>query len=202
MPNYKGFDKDLKCIGFQYEIGKEYEIDEKPIRCTNSGFHSCEHPLDVLGYYEPGDSRYCEVEVDGQIDKDNSDTKVASSKIKIGAEIGFFGLFAGAAKFVFEKVTNDPDTKKAYNDSGHAAAQGYSGHAAVSGKDAIAAAFGVEGKAKAALGSWIMLAEWFRDENYKWHIKTVNTAKVDGVKVKADIWYELKNGKFIEVVES
>ena len=89
MPNYKGFDKDLKCIGFQYEIGKEYEIDEKPIRCTNSGFHSCEHPLDVLGYYEPGDSRYCEVEVDGQIDKDNSDTKVASSKIKIGAEIGF-----------------------------------------------------------------------------------------------------------------
>ena len=68
------------------------------------------------------------------------------------------------------------------------------------GKDAIAAAFGIEGKAKACLGSWIMLAEWvFMGDG--WHIKTVKTAKIDGEKLKADTWYMLKNGEFEEVEE-
>ena len=68
------------------------------------------------------------------------------------------------------------------------------------GKDAIAAAFGVEGKAKACLGSWIMLAEW-KYENGGWHIADVKTAKIDGKKLKADTWYMLKNGEFEEVAE-
>ena len=86
----------------------------------------------------------------------------------------------------------------AQGDYGHAAAQGDCGHASVGGKDAIAAAFGIEGKAKACLGSWIMLAEWvFMGDG--WHIKTVKTAKIDGEKLKTDTWYMLKNGEFEEV---
>ena len=80
---------------------------------------------------------------------------------------------------------------------GHAAAQGYEGHASVGGKDAIAAAFGIEGKARACLGSWIMLAEW-KCKNGEWHIADVKTAKIDGEKLKADTWYVLKNGEFDE----
>ena len=88
----------------------------------------------------------------------------------------------------------------AQGDEGHAAAQGKYGHAAVGGKDAIAAAFGIEGKAKACLGSWIMLAEWvFTGSGL--HIKTVKTAKIDGEKLKADTWYMLKNGEFEEAEE-
>ena len=68
------------------------------------------------------------------------------------------------------------------------------------GKDAIAAAFGIDGKAKACLGSWIMLAEW-ANTSEGWHIKTVKTAKIDGEKLKADTWYMLKNGEFEEVEE-
>ena len=68
------------------------------------------------------------------------------------------------------------------------------------GKDAIAAAFGIEGKAKACLGSWIMLAEWVFMGDC-WHIKTVKTAKIDGEKLKADTWYMLKNGEFEEAEE-
>ena len=85
----------------------------------------------------------------------------------------------------------------AQGNMGHAAAQGNMGHASVGGKDAIAAAFGIEGKAKACLGSWIMLAEW-ANTSEGWHIKTVKTAKIDGEKLKADTWYMLKNGEFEE----
>ncbi|MBR3963637.1 MAG: hypothetical protein IKK14_08965, partial [Oscillospiraceae bacterium] len=88
----------------------------------------------------------------------------------------------------------------AQGDWGHAAAQGYSGHASVAGKNAIAAAFGIEGMAKAALNSWIMLAEWKKDEN-GWYIADVKTAKADGEKIKADTWYQLVNGEFVEAEE-
>ena len=82
--NYKGFEKDLKCRGFQYEIGQEYET--KKAKACECGFHACEYPLDVFGYYEPSESRYCEVEQGGDIDNSESD-KTCSTKIKINAEI-------------------------------------------------------------------------------------------------------------------
>ena len=88
----------------------------------------------------------------------------------------------------------------AQGDYGHAAAQGDYGHAEVDGKEAIAAAFGINGKAKACLGSWIMLAEW-EIKNGNWHIAAVKTAQIDGEKLKADTWYILKNGKFEEAEE-
>mgnify|MGYP000378063055 FL=1 len=100
--NYKGFDKDLKCRGFQYEVGKEYE--ESDVKVCEKGFHACENPLDVFSYYPPADSRYCEVEQSGELSKDGGDSKVASSKIKIGAEIGLSGLIRAGVKFILEKV--------------------------------------------------------------------------------------------------
>ena len=91
IKTYKGFDKDLKCRGFQYEVGKEYE--EKKASACNYGFHACEMPIEVFSYYAPGDnSRYCEVEQDGDLSKHREDTKVASTKIKVGAEIGIPGI--------------------------------------------------------------------------------------------------------------
>ncbi len=64
----KGFNKDLKCRNFQYEIGGEYEEPEA-VACMR-GFHFVENPLDVFGYYPPADSRYAEVEGDGEVDRD------------------------------------------------------------------------------------------------------------------------------------
>ena len=78
----KGFDLKMQCRGFQYEFGKAYEHSGKVEAC-NSGFHACEYPLDVFGYYPPGLSRYAEVTLGGKTHRDGSDTKVAAAKITI-----------------------------------------------------------------------------------------------------------------------
>ena len=113
IKGYKGFGKDLKCRGYQYEVGKDYEHDGK-VSCCNSGFHFCENPMDVLNYYNPADSRYCEVEGSGTIDKDTkdtNDTKVAVSKLHISEEIGLKGLIEAGVKFILDKV-NWKDNKE------------------------------------------------------------------------------------------
>ena len=101
MKCYKGFDKDLKCRGFQYEIGKEYEENTADI--CRKGFHACENPMDVFGYYNPADSRYCEVDLDPN-EQTEEDSKRVGKKIKIETEIGLSGLIQAGVKFILEKV--------------------------------------------------------------------------------------------------
>ena len=110
MKGYKGFNKDLKCRDFQYEVGKDYTTEGKIEACKN-GFHFCENPMDVLGYYPPSDSRYCIIESSGQEDRDGGDSKVATSKIHISAEIGLKGLIEAGVKFILDKV-NWKDNKE------------------------------------------------------------------------------------------
>ena len=62
MKACKGFDKNLRCRGFQYEVGGDYT--EETAELCKRGPHACENPLDTLRYYRPGDSRYCEVEIE------------------------------------------------------------------------------------------------------------------------------------------
>ena len=107
---YKGFDKNLKCRGMQYEVGKTYEMDGD-IKCCDSGFHACENPLDVFGYYAPADSRYCKVEQSGTLSKDADDSKVASSKLRVQCEIGLKGIIEAGVKFILDKV-NWKDNKE------------------------------------------------------------------------------------------
>ena len=259
--SYKGFDKDLKCRGFQYEVGGEYETNWAVV--CDTGFHACTVPLDVFSHYAPGTSRYCEVEQSGTISKETKGSKVASTKIKVGAEIGVPGLVKAQVEWVKEICKNSPehmnDADKGHAVSqgnwghavsqgnlghavsqgnrghavsqgqeghaaaqgedghaaaqgnwghaaaqgnwGHAAAQGYKGHAEVKGNHSIAAAFGVEGKVKACQGGWIVAAEW-KDTATGFELIGVLSAKVDGDTIKADTWYMVKDGKFVETDDS
>ena len=86
IKSYKGFDKDMKCRDFQYEVGKEYEMDGE-IKCCDRGFHACKSPMEVWDYYDMLKSRYAEVEQSGKIDTEENSTKVCSSRIKIKAEL-------------------------------------------------------------------------------------------------------------------
>ena len=58
--NYKGMDKDMKCRGFQYEVGKEYETEHAEV--CETGFHAYEYPLDVFNYYPPAGGKFVEAE--------------------------------------------------------------------------------------------------------------------------------------------
>jgi hypothetical protein len=308
MKMYKGFDKDLKCCDFQYEIGKAYE--EPTAELCEKGFHACEYPLDVFGYYAPGDmSRYCEVDLDDVSDKkSNEDSKRCGRKIAVKAEIGIAGLVKAAVEYTMEKAipensehaTGDYGAASATGDYGAASATGWKGAASATGwkgaasatgdygaasatgwkgaasatgnqgaasatgdcgaasatgdygaasatgnqgaasatgdcgaasatgncgaasatgdygaasatgnygaasatgTESVAAALGIDSKAKGALGCWIVIAEWERDEEFDWHRKDVQCFKVDGENIKPDTWYKLKNGKIVEADE-
>ena len=140
---YKGFNKNLQCQPdddkppYQYEVGKEYEESEAEL--CSCGFHACEFPLDVFGYYPPADSRYCEVELDATEEKEK-DSKRTGKKIKIGAEIGLNGIIKAGVKFILEKAescdkgtgdrsaaTNTGDRSAATN-TGHRSAATNTGH--------------------------------------------------------------------------
>ena len=123
---YKGFNSDMTCRNFQFEEGKEYEQKGKIEACEN-GFHACESPIDVFGYYPPSNSRYCEVEQSGSIDRGKD--KTASSKIRIQCEIGLSGIIQAGVKFILDKVnwkndnaTNTGDRSAATNTGNGSAA--------------------------------------------------------------------------------
>ena len=194
---YKGFDKDMTCRGFRYEEGKEYEHDGDVIACQ-SGFHACENPFDVLGFYPPCDGdgnlrRYCEVEQSGTLDR-SGDDKVCSSRLRVVAEIGLNGLMKVGVRFILDKV-NFKDAKESNTGDRSAATNtGNRSAATVEGEESIAVVTGYGSKAKGALGCWLVLTE--RDENR--HILGVKAVKVDGEAVKPDRWYMLKNGEITE----
>ena len=213
---YKGFDKDLKCRDFQYEIGKDYE-QEGEVKCCERGFHFCENPFDVFRYYLPSDSRYCEVEGDGNADKANDDSKVATSHIHISAEIGLNGLIKAGVKFILDKVnfkdaksTNTGDCSAATNTGYQSAATntgnqsaatntGDQSAATVEGKESVAIVTGKDGRACGALGSWLVLTERGGFDGATCPIKEVKAFKVDGVNIKEGTFYRLVDGKAVEV---
>ena len=222
---FKVFDKDLKCRGFQYEIGKDYKQEGK-VKCCEIGFHFCENPFDVFRYYSPSDSRYCEVEGDGIADKADDDSKVATSHIHISAEIGLNGLIKDGVKFILDKVnfkdeksTNTGNYSVATNTGNYSAATNTGNRSAatntgnysvatntgdysaatVEGKESVAIVTGKDGRARGVLGSWIVLTERGDWDGNIYPIKEVKAFKVDGVNIKENTFYRLVDGKPVEV---
>lgn len=197
---YKGFNKDFKCRDFQYEVGKTYEMDGN-IKCCGRGFHACESPMDVFDYYDMLTSRFAEVEQSGEIDKVDNSTKICSSRIKIKAELKLADIINLGVEWL--KEITAPSKIKANNSSndGYSAKIGSSGDYAKidsSGRNSVVMCAGFDSKAKAAIGSWITLAEW-KEIGDVWKPICVKTEQVDGSRIKADTYYKLIDGKFNEV---
>lgn len=213
VKTYKGFNKDMTCRGFQYEEGKEYE--ESNALVCETGFHACEHPLDCLSYYNPAESVYHEVEQSGKLSRNSDDSKVASTKIKIGAELSIAGLVEAAIEYTKERVkpeANSDDYKgasSATGDCGASSATGYKGASSAENPNTVAVAWGYKGKAKGVKGSFLVLADWEckgrESDNYwkedMWELKNAVMVRVDGETIKEDTWYTIVDGEVVEVEE-
>ena len=239
IKSYKGFNKDMTCKNKQYEVGKDYEED-KAVACE-CGMHACEYPLDCFKYYPPSKSVYCEVEQSGDISRHDDDSKIASTKMRIGAQLNIAGIVNAAIKYTKEKVEKTCIESKAATagyygaatagDSGAATAgdrgaatagdrgaatagdygaatagdsgaatAGNSGAATSRGKSStgengLSVARGKGVKAKGGLGSILVIAE---EEQNSYKISSWKAVVVDGVNIKADTWYTLKDGELIE----
>lgn len=211
MKSYKGFDKNLKCRDFQYEIGKEYEMDGE-IKLCSRGFHACESPFEVFDHYSMIGSRFCEVEQDGNISKEDRGTKICSSKIKIKAELKLADMIYLGVEWLKE-ITSPEKIKTSIKDnssgnyaqigsSGYGAQIGSSGNGAridSTGEGCVIMCAGINSVAKASKGSWITLSKWSYSEGKQRYIPIcVKTEFVDGEKIKADTYYSLKGGVFVE----
>ena len=210
---YKGFDKDLKCRGFQYEVGKSFEHDG-PVEMCGSGFHACQNPSDVLDFYpiENG-NRFAVVEMDGDVR--NDDKKSVSSKLNIKAELSLCDFIKVSVNWHISGWFKDLISKKdaSTGNYAHNASTGNYAHNASTGDDArnastgdnssdqtmgdngVSASLGRGSKVKGALGTPIALVHY--DDNGN-PLKFV-TGIIGKRGLKADTWYMLTDGKITEV---
>ncbi|MCW3923692.1 hypothetical protein [Pseudomonas aeruginosa] len=218
---YKGFKQDLTCRGYQFEIGGTYKHEGEVEACA-SGFHSCEYPLDVFGYYAPGESRFAIVKASGQLSRHDDDSKIASATLVVEAEISMPTMVSRAIDWIMSKIdksveqtvvggtasntgyqsaaSNTGYQSAASNTGDYSAASntGYRSAAEVSGKESVAASLGIEGRARASAGSAIVLCHR-DDEGRLIHIRA---SKVGENGVKPDTWYQLSaEGEFVEFEE-
>ena len=205
IKSFKGFKPDMTCKGFQYKEGESYEEDTAIV--CKKGFHACEYPLDCFKYYNPAESVFHEVEQSGKIDRDG-DTKTASTKIKIGAEINIAGMVKAAIEYTVKRANKETGNDK---NCGASSATGYKGASSADDENAVAVAWGYKSKAKGVLGSHLVFANWEyvgdedddsydRSEPDAWELAGAVMVRVDGEKIKTDTWYTMKDGKVIEDV--
>ncbi|EIM6863175.1 hypothetical protein LNU39_003893 [Salmonella enterica] len=210
---FKGFNKDLKCRGFQFAIGETFHHDGKVEAC-GSGFHACECPFDVFSYYPPAESRYAETISFGITDsEEGGDTKIASSSITIKDELTLPQFIQRGIEWIWSKIdksleqqimcgnrsaaTNTGYQSAATNTGDWSAATntGYQSAAEVSGSQSVAASLGIEGKARASEGGAIVLC--YRDEDGE--LIHIRASKVGENGIMPNTWYQLdKDGEFVE----
>ncbi|HCR9934318.1 TPA: hypothetical protein OPV46_003588 [Acinetobacter baumannii] len=144
ITSYKGFDKNLQCRGFQYEIGKTFEHKGKVEAC-GSGFHACEYPLDLFGYYAPGElNRFAVVEQSGDLSRGDDDTKVASKSITIKAEVDIPFLVKAAIEYTTSRCEPIKEDSPSFTDEnrGQAVATGYKSASSATGYKSASSATG------------------------------------------------------------
>ncbi|HAU2584339.1 TPA: hypothetical protein JCW05_004712 [Salmonella enterica subsp. enterica] len=201
---FKGFNKDLKCRGFQFAIGETFHHDGKVEAC-GSGFHACECPFDVFSYYPPAESRYAETISFGITDsEEGGDTKIASSSITIKDELTLPQFIQRGIEWIWSKIDKSLEqqimcgNRSAATNTGNRSAAtntGYRSAAEVSGSQSVAASLGIEGKARASEGGAIVLC--YRDEDGE--LIHIRASKVGENGIMPNTWYQLdKDGEFVE----
>ena len=250
MKAYKAFNKDMTCRGFQFAEGETYELPEgQEAKLCERGFHACERPVDVLGYYNAGQAVVHEVEVEGVDPKRDNDTKLCARKIHIGARMNIAQMVQATFEYNREHCTTEhTDPKQASAGESGAASAGDRGAASAGesgaasagsfgaasagsfgaasagesgaasagesgaasagengaaisrgtasvGENGVACARGNSCRVRGGLGAVLVICE---EDNDSYDIKQWKAFVVDGETVKADTWYQLKEGELAE----
>ena len=178
---YKAFDNDLKCRGFQYEIGKSYKQDGDIQVCEN-GFHFCENPLDVLSYYDLTTSRFAVVSGSSNSSKCDDDSKIATAEITIKAELKLPDFIKKSVDYLLSACGKET------------AASGDCSQLAASGDDSVVMSCGLRSKAKAGKDGAIALT--YKDEHGRFRI----AVGYIGEGLKAGTFYKVNSsGEFLEL---
>jgi len=207
----KGFDGNLQCRGFQFEVGKTYEHKGDVVAC-GSGFHACpveHHPLSVFGYYAPAGNRFFEVTQGGQSSAEG--TKLASATITIDFELTIGDLVKRAWDYVWSKATKTDDAHVTI-DYGAASSTGYQGAASSTGTRGAASSTGDYGAASSTgdygaamasgFGGKVMGADgnalFAVERNGSYEIISVASGIVGRDGIKAGVWYSCRNGALVD----
>ena len=150
----KGFNANLTCRDFQFEIGKTYK-HEGSVEACKAGFHCITgHPLAVFQYYAPVGSRFMRVDISGNLHSDDNE-KTAAEILKVGDELGLSTLTQEAVAWVTARAGNPEgivllqEGEAATGDQGAASATGDQGAASATGDQGAASATGYQGAASA-----------------------------------------------------
>jgi hypothetical protein len=197
---YKAMNPDMTCRGKKYEVGKTYFEDKAD--CCNAGMHACENPFEVLRYYPMKDNpRFFEVECGGEISKSDKGSKLACTELTVKGELNFAGMLKATLDAVFRRVKDKEPFSS--GDSSTAGTSGYYSTAAATGpycrakaegNNSIAVANGYKSKVKGSVGCYLVLTEYDDDGNFL----CADLKFVDGISIKADTWYMLKDGLAVE----
>ena len=150
MKAYKGFDKNMQSNGYQFAEGESYER-KSAVKLDKRGFHVCEDPLDCMAYYDPCNSVYHAVDVDGVSAERGNDTTLVCKKIKIGAQIGIKEMVKSSVDYAFAACKNGKNIDSASGYGSSQAAGGNGSSQAASGGSSSQAASGY-GSRQAASG--------------------------------------------------
>lgn len=150
--------------------------------------HACEYPLDCFGYYDPAHSVYHVVEQSGEISRHDDNSKVASTKMKIGARLDIRGLVSAAIEYTKSRTTAE------FTDPERATSRGSS----ASGENGLSVARGNNVRVKGGLGAILVIAE---ENESDYDIKHWKAVVVDGENIKPDTWYKLDDGDLVEVAD-
>ena len=215
---YKAMNPDMTCRGKKYEVGKTYFEDKAD--CCNKGMHACENPFEVLRYYPmKNNPRFFEVECGGEISKSDEGSKLACTELTVKGELNFAGMLKATLDAVFRRVkdkepfsSGDSSTAGTSGNYSTAGTSGYSSTAGTSGdsstaaatgpycrakaegNNSIAVANGYKSKVKGSVGCYLVLTEYDDDGN----LLCADLKLVNGISIKADTWYMLKDGLVVE----